>query len=139
MKRDTPLWTLLMILTVSNDPDDVAEGSGILYLVRFDLEGKELVKIGVTSRSIEERVSEILVSIFKQYREFPYCRPKRFRKVGDVYEKEASLLSYFGEYNYQPSKRFSGSTEFFDIPLDEVVVVYEELLNGNVTADSLHR
>lgn len=118
------------MMKVSKDGLNVEEDLGILYLVHFELEDKALVKIGVTSRTIEERVSEILVSIFKKYREFPYCRPKRFRKTGNVYEKEAQLHEYFREYSYTPSKKFSGSTEFFDVPLEHVVEVYESLLNG---------
>lgn len=118
------------MMKVSKLGVNLEEDFGLLYLVQFDLDGKELVKIGVTSRSIEERVSEILVSIFKKYREFPYCRPKRFRKTSDAYEKEALLHEYFRDYNYQPAKKFSGSTEFFDIPLDQVVEAYETLLNG---------
>ena len=106
------------------------EGLDILYIVHFNLDGKDLVKIGVTSRNIEDRVSEILVSIFKKYREFPYCRPKRFQKTEAVYEKEALLHKHFKEYSYTPKKKFSGSTEFFDIPLDTVVTAYENLLAG---------
>lgn len=103
---------------------------GILYVVLFELEGKQLVKIGVTSRGIEDRVSEILVSIFKKYREFPYARPKRFRKVADVYDKEAQLHKYFDSYRYITKEKFSGSTEFFDVELDVVVEAYEKLLAG---------
>lgn len=117
-------------MKITKDGLSLQEDLGILYLVYFELDGKQLVKIGVTSRTIEERVAEILVSIFKKYREFPYCRPKRFRKTGNVYEKEAKLHEYFKEYSYEPAKKFSGSTEFFDIPLDDVVKVYENLLNG---------
>lgn len=117
-------------MKISKDGLSLEEDVGILYLVYFELDGKQLVKIGVTARTIEERVSEILVSIFKKYREFPYCRPKRFRKTGNVYEKEAQLHEYFREYSYEFDKKFSGSTEFFDIPLDSVVEVYENLLNG---------
>ena len=127
----------MMIITVSKDIEDLGESSAILYLVQFDLEGKPLVKIGVTSRTIEERISEILISIFKQYREFPYCRPKRFRKTSDAYEKEAGLLNYFKEYKYATKKKFSGSSEFIDAPLDEVVKVYEDLLLGVITVESL--
>lgn len=117
-------------MKVSKDGPNVEEDLGILYVVYFELEGKALVKIGVTSRTIEERVSEILVSIFRKYREFPYCRPKRFRKTGNAYEKEALLHEHFREYSYTPAKKFSGSTEFFDVPLDDVVKVYENLLDG---------
>lgn len=104
--------------------------SGILYLLLFELEGKSLVKIGVTTRTIEDRTSEILVGIFKKYREFPYCKPKRFRTTESVYEKEAALHKYFNDYKYKTLHKFGGSTEFFDVPLDQVVSVYEDLLDG---------
>lgn len=125
-----------MMMKVSKSEKHIEEDPGILYLVHFKLDEKDLVKIGVTSRTIEERVSEILISIFKKYREFPYCRPKRFRKTGNVYEKEAILHNYFKEYSYTPEKKFSGSTEFFDIPLDDAVKVYEDLLNGKELYES---
>lgn len=122
-----------MILTrvTKNKPDEV----NILYVVLFELEGKSLVKIGVTSRNIEDRVSEILVSIFKKYRMFPYARPKRFKKTEKAYEKEAVLHEYFKEYSYSPENKFSGSTEFFDVPLELVVSVYEELLSNGCIKD----
>ena len=98
---------------------------GILYVILVEMDGKSLVKIGVTHRKIEDRVSEILVGIFKKYREFPYCRPKRFITTANPYKKEKDLHNYFAKFNYQPSKKFSGSTEFFDVPLDDVVAVYD--------------
>ena len=119
-----------MKLVVSSEDKNLEEDSGIIYIVLFRLDDKELVKIGITTRTIEERVSEILVSMFKVYREFPYCRPKRFRKTSDIFEKEAILHEHFKKYSYKPDKKFSGSSEFFDIPLDDVVVVYERLLAG---------
>ena len=106
------------------------EEVNILYVVLFELEGKSLVKIGVTSRSIEDRVTEILSSIFKKYRLFPYCYPKRFRQTPMAYEKEAILHKHFAEYSYCTENKFSGSTEFFDVPLELVVDAYEELLNS---------
>lgn len=122
-----------MKLKVSSDTDIIEEDVGTLYLVLFELEGKELVKIGVTSRNIEDRVAEILVSIFKKYREFPRAYPKRFRKVPNVYEKEAMLHKHFKDLNYKTEKKFSGSTEFFEVPLDDAVVVYESLIdNGDL-------
>jgi hypothetical protein len=127
---------MMTILTVSKTTPDIEEDIGILYLVHFKLDDKDLVKIGVTTRNIEDRVSEILVSIFKKYREFPYCRPKRFRKTSNVYEKEAILHEHFKDYNYIPEKKFGGSTEFFDIPLDMVVESYENLLEGKPLDDS---
>jgi hypothetical protein len=59
--------------------------SGILYVLIIRLEDKELIKIGVTQRDkVEDRVAEILISIWKRYRIFPECYPKRFRKVSYV-------------------------------------------------------
>jgi hypothetical protein len=126
-----------MKIKVNKNKEVVDEDVGILYVVYFRLDEKDLVKIGVTSRTVEDRVSEILVSIFKKYREFPYCRPKRFRKTSDVYEKEALMHQYFKDRNYKPEKVFSGSTEFFEVPLDEVVHVYENLLEGRALDEGL--
>lgn len=103
---------------------------GILYLVTFELEGKTLIKIGVTTRNIEDRVTEVLLGIFKAYREFPYCRPKRFKKTSDMYAKEALLHKYFSSSKYATEHKFGGSTEFFEVAEEEAVSVYERLLNG---------
>ena len=101
---------------------------GIIYVILVELDGKSLVKIGVTHRRIEDRVSEILVGIFKKYREFPYCKPKRFRTTSETYKKEKALHKHFSDYSYTPSKKFGGSTEFFDIPLDDVVAIYDDMV-----------
>lgn len=119
-----------MKIRISKDAPSVEEDYGILYVVLFRLEDKDLIKIGITTRKIEDRVSEILVSIFKKYREFPFCYPKRFQKTPNVFEMEATLHKHFKEYHYKPEKVFSGSTEFFDVPLDLVVEAYERLLAG---------
>jgi len=104
--------------------------TGILYLLHIKLEDKDLVKVGVTCRDkIEDRVEEILRAIFVKYRYYPFCYPKRFRKIESVYDKEAQLHKLLEEYKYETNCKFSGCTEFFDIPLDEAVAKYEELLN----------
>ena len=105
---------------------------GILYVILVELEGKSLVKIGVTHRRIEDRVSEILVGIFKKYRIFPYCRPRRFKTTRDTYKKEKILHKHFAKYSYSPSKKFSGSTEFFDVPLEDVVEIYDNMVTAAV-------
>lgn len=110
----------------------IKEPSGILYVVLVELEGKSLVKIGITNKSIEQRMSNLLVDIFKKYREFPYCRPKRFKTVEDNAGKEAELHEKFKEYKYKTEYKFGGYTEFFDIPLDDVVAAYDELVEDIV-------
>jgi hypothetical protein len=104
--------------------------SGILYVLELQLEDKALVKIGVTQRDkVEERVCEILTSIWKRYRIFPQCYVKRYRTVSDVYGKEKQLHDLFEEYRYSTEYKFSGSTEIFDIELGKVVEEYDNLYN----------
>ena len=101
-------------------------GPGIVYAILVELEGKELVKIGVTHRRIQDRVAEILTSIFMQYREFPRCKPLRFKTTDDPYQVEKDFHEYYSEFSYAPEKKFGGSTEFFDVPFEDVVKVYDE-------------
>ena len=114
----------------------VSSEKGILYILLVHLEDKDLVKIGITTRpKIEDRVVEILTSIFQQYRRFPYCYPKRFKKTDKILDKEARLHKYFEDYKYTTEHSFSGHTEFFDIELDIVVDAYERLLKGEDLAE----
>lgn len=117
---------------LKTNKDTVTEdGSGILYILEMCVDGKDVYKIGVTKRKIEERVVEILTSHFHQYRHFCYCRPKRFRKTENVYSKETVMHRYFENYRFIPEKKFSGSTEFFvGLPLQVIVDTYEKCLNG---------
>lgn len=101
---------------------------GILYVLMIDLEDKTLVKIGVTTRpTVEHRVCEILTSIWKRYRVFPQTYVKRFRKVNDVFSKEALLHEKFQYSRYELKHKVSGGTEFFDVEIDKVIEAYEEL------------
>ena len=61
-----------------------------------------------------------------KYREFPYCKPLRFKTTEDPYQVEKDFHNYFSEFNYTPEKKFGGSTEFFDVPFEEVVKIYDE-------------
>lgn len=108
-------------------------GSGLLYILAMDIDGEIVYKVGVTQRDkIEDRVCEILASFFKSYRYFCWCRPKRFKKTDDVYEKEAKMHKYLKQYQYTSEKRFSGNTELFNgISLDTLVELYEAMLVGD--------
>lgn len=112
------------------------ERTEIVYLLEIHMEDKVLVKIGITSRSVGERAAEILLSAFGPYREFFYCRPKRYRKTTDMLGKEAMLHKYFEDRRYKTKFAFGGSTEIFDIPLDEAVEVYERVLDGEDVNES---
>jgi len=118
-----------MNLTVSKKT--ISDTKGILYVLVIHLEDKELIKVGITQRpKIEDRVSEILVGIFKKYRIFPYCKPKKFTTVDDVFKKEAEMHKYLDKYRYKTEHMFGGHSEFFHVELDVVLDAYERLLNG---------
>jgi hypothetical protein len=95
------------MFTITNNIDSIRN---ILYVLEIDLDDKKVIKIGVTSRKIEDRVCEIVTSIFKTYRYFPKVYPKRFRKVEDNLDKEQFLLKYLEEYKYMSDNSFGGHT-----------------------------
>lgn len=104
------------------------DNKSILYILQIDLEDKQLVKIGITNKNIEERVCQILTSIWKRYRIFPKCYVKRYKTVSNYKSKELEMLEYFKKYSYEPKYKFSGHTEVFDVDLDLVVDKYEDLI-----------
>lgn len=108
---------------------------GIVYILDIEVDGKRVVKVGLTTRKIEERVVQILTSHFKAYRHFPYCRPKRFRKTDNIYEKEQKILRHFEKARYESKQKFDGCTELLDVPLDKVVEVYEKVLKDEDIGD----
>lgn len=115
-----------MNLSISTDEFSKA---GIVYLLQLRLDGKDLVKIGVTNRKrVEDRVCEILTAVWKKYRIFPECYVKRYRTADDSFRVEAYLHDSFKEFQYEPIHSFGGSTEFFDIDIVDVVTVYDELI-----------
>jgi len=116
---------------------DVAKDIGILYVLEIELEGKKLIKVGITHRKIQDRVVEILASIWRRYRIFPFCYPKRFREVVNVAVKEAKMHELLEEFRYTTLHRFTGHTEMFDVDMETVLRVYEEVVNesGNSCRD----
>ena len=105
--------------------------AGIVYILQIEIEDKQLVKIGVTlDNKVENRITDILVSIWKRYRIFPKTYVKRYKKFDKPYEIETVLHKYFKDYKYETAHKFSGSTEIFNIELDIVVEAYEILLKG---------
>ena len=120
---------LLVKFNVSYDLENVGKLDGILYILELDVDGNRVVKVGLTRRdNICERVCEITTSYFQQYRYFPYVRPKRFRHVVNVYAKEQYILKYFKDKKYKSEKKFSGCEELLDVDVEQVVQVYEQLI-----------
>ena len=98
---------------------------GIVYVLEIDLEDKKLIKVGITTRRIEDRVCEILTAVWKKYRIFPQCCVKRFTSFDNPAAIEASIHDKLKEFRYKTLHKFSGSTEFFFLPLADVVTVYD--------------
>lgn len=107
---------------------DIEEPKGIVYVLNLRLEEQSLVKVGVTTRRIEERVCEILTSIWKRYRVFPECVVKRYKTTPDMFKKESLIHSCLAEHRYTTKFVFSGSTEIFNCSLDKVVGIYDEIV-----------
>ena len=105
--------------------------NAILYVLYLDLEDKRLYKIGVTRRAIEDRVMEILESIFTSYQIFPFCKPKRYQRTSDAFEKEKMMHEYFRNYRYECGSAFSGSTEiFYDVDPEVLLDIYDRVVAG---------
>jgi len=110
------------------DRSAVVEDEGIVYLLEMTIEGDKYVKVGVTTRAIEDRVAELGLSCFKHYRYFPHIYPKRFSRTRGIYQKEADILMMLKEYRAAPSKLVQGYTEMHRIELECAVQVYESVL-----------
>lgn len=101
---------------------------GIVYILQVDIEERHLIKIGVTSRAkVEERVTEILTEVWKKYRYFPRTYVARYKKVYNPYGFEQLLHDYFDSKRYNTEHKFGGSTEFFDITVEEAKEAYDKV------------
>lgn len=117
-----------MLLTVNTAKVKEAPTKGLVYVLELQLEEHALVKIGVTNRpKIEDRVCEILTSIWKKYRIFPQCYIKRFSLFPDPFGIEAKLHKEFEKQRYTTLHKFSGSSEIFLIDLHTVTALYDSL------------
>lgn len=104
---------------------------GIVYILYMWVDDVKVVKIGVTTRAIEERVVEILTSYWHKYRVFPKLYPKRFTKTTRILEKEQMLHKYFEKRKHEFDKKFDGSSEYFLLDNEaELLEVYDACLEG---------
>lgn len=102
---------------------------GIVYVLQLDMEDKQLVKIGITTRKVEDRVSDILVAIWKRYKIFPRCYVARYSKIDNYLGMEAFLHEYFKEFKYECEYKWGGSTEMFLLDIETVKSKYDEVKN----------
>lgn len=109
--------------------------TGIVYLLFIELEDKQLVKVGMTNRKIQDRVVEILTAIWVKYRYFPRCYVKRFRSVDKPAKVEKQIHDNLKEFSYKTEHRFAGSTEFFDVCNELAAGVYDSVVCNKTGAD----
>ncbi len=115
---------------------NVKEDTNIVYVLKIKhLDDKYVYKIGVTSRSIADRVVEVTRDYFHKYRFFPWVKPIRFSKAREnKFKIEAMLHRYFKRKKYVPATRFDGSDELFklDIVHGDALVkrAYDDAMDG---------
>lgn len=81
----------------------------MVYIVNFFDDNESFIKIGITSRSIHERLVE-----------YPFEYKVIKTIIGSplfVYDEEIRLHRKFREYKYSPIKQFVGSTECFSLDI----------------------
>ena len=101
-------------LTKKND------GFGRVYLFRVTLDDGSIIhKVGMTnSDRATDRMFEVLRSFFHSYRYSPKCELRKDKKVLVPRLVEKHLHGLLDDLKYTFSKKFDGSTEFFQ-DLDE--------------------
>jgi len=103
--------------------------SGIVYVLELELEDKKLIKIGITTRKIEDRVTEILTDIWKKYGVFPRCYVARYSKINDYFGMELYLHKHYKEFQYECEHKWGGSSEVFLLDTEDVKNKYDEIKN----------
>ena len=122
-----------MIMGILNDMAEIYDGvdTGNVYVMEFRFRQGSgytiLYKVGVTVNKPIDRMLQIARDFFMGRRYVPECRLVRHRKLPNYYEKEKTIHRLLDEYSYKFKKPFDGSTEFFDIDLDRLLEVYEDI------------
>jgi len=122
---------------------------GRIYVIKMVLkDGTEVHKVGMVNTSntsrVTDRMMEILRSFFTVYRYVPYAELRRSKKVRIPYIVENYLHKVLADTKYTFDKKFSGSTECFEIDEDSFLEYldqwdYKELLRGEYQPMPLDR
>ena len=118
------------ILTVRNH--ESMKTKTVCYIMKFEMrDDLVLYKIGVTTRNITKRLSEIVMSMFNAYRYIPLTSVRKFTASPGFRFIEADMHKRYNECRYEMHTKVSGRTEFFKIDeSDEEAMIeyYCELL-----------
>lgn len=107
-----------------------------LYLLSIELpSGLTVVKIGKASGgSSKARMMQICESIYDKFRVTPKISVKLDREVPEdmVFKWETILHSYFSDYKYETTHKWSGYSESFLIPLDDAKQAFMAVIDGQI-------
>ena len=81
-----------------------------LYLIEFNDGSEHFWKIGITRRTVEQRIKKIPYTMVS-YKTID-------GKLFDIYQKEKRLKQENKSFRYRPNKKFNGHTECFSYPIE---------------------
>ena len=102
--------------TILRRNEELGQSKGILYFVQMLIEGSLIYKVGITSKSVDERL---------KVEGWPYEIISTFKStLLDVYLREQELHELLKDRRYQlDGELLDGYTELFDLPDEEVNIV----------------
>lgn len=102
-----------------------------LYILEIVVDDITVYKVGKASgHSSKKRMLQIVESYFDVYRVTPMIKIVKDREVTEVFTKETKCHHELKEWQFVPVKKFSGSTELFNVTKEKVLEVYEDVLQG---------
>jgi|688.fasta_scaffold06971_22 hypothetical protein len=107
---------------------------GEVYLLRIELDGKSVIKIGTTNRCALKRALELSEAIHGVYKFLPKIEILRNDRTHNNYVVEAALLERLKEHRYYPAFEFDGCSELVECDLTIVELAYVECMNADYPA-----
>ena len=109
--------------------------NGIVYVIKFWLEGKVLYKVGATSGNPRRRVLQVIESIEQAYGEFPRCEIIEDSSCKNYYQVENKIHKLMSEYAYVTENTFSGHTELFECDEEVMREAYKKGIESDEQCD----
>lgn len=110
--------------------------NGTVYMVEIQLGDMVLYKVGATQNSARRRVLGIIDSMEQAYGVFPRCKILHERKCKWYYQAEKEIHHRLDKYMYETRVQFSGSTEVVKCKYEDVLEVYNDVLDNSIEADT---
>jgi len=85
---------------------------GLVYLLKLNMRGQIVYKIGYTSRRIYQRVAELTIDVYKKMGYFPSVEVLRTDKTRFHVEMERELLEQTKQWQYTSDIQIEGITEY---------------------------